>query len=222
MKPKDTIKQVINPYDAKFKKSFKKYYTKKVIDTINELKNPPIDLLMVSLEIPPTFDHLGFYSFKGIEHIINTLFDNRDSSFIRELQQSSVFLIPKFVTDSFYTYPKLILTMVILSRTLCPYSKFLIEKKLATRSFYKEIVMGNFFEHSITTNEQVWDLVDSVRDFEDIPNLNRFMEINDRRLNIEELYKIPYIPILEVDILDYGGDKIARIPRFDDYLEIIQ
>ncbi len=221
LKKNTTTKTQNSPYDSEFKKSIKKYYTKKVIRTINELSDSPIDLMVISIGIPPTFDHLSFYSFWGIEQVINKFFDFKDSSLARELKESHLFLVPNIVSNEFYKYPELRLNMVILSNSLCPYSKFLIENRLISKTFYMNINHGNYFHYNLSKRSSVWSVFNFLSDFEKSPNLDPFVSVNNDMLNLKELRMIPFIPVLEVDIHDYGSKKLLSVPRFTDYMEIL-
>ena len=209
------------PLDSEFQSSIKKHYPKKIIEIINGIKDKPIDLMVITIGIPHTFDYFGYYSFWGIDLIINKFFDFKDSSLARELKQSHLFLIPNIVSNEFYKYPELRLNIVILSNSLCPYSKFLIENRLTTRTFYMDINHGNYFHYKLSKKSSVWSVFNFLRNFEKTPNLDPFVSVNNEMLNLKELRIIPFIPILEVVVHDYGSQKLLSIPRFTDNLAFL-
>lgn len=200
--------------DSIFRNGATASLTKGVFTKMNTITFSPVNMVVSRLRIPPDKQGLKHYNLVDIEKIVGKYFDMKDTSYLRELKQTDIFMMCSFEDDPLYTLPSLVISLVMIGNSLCEYSRELLRRKMTSKSYMGKIQLGEFSWDTKISYDDIWNTIEMLRDFEKQPDISEFSDI--RGMNLEELKFISTLPIFQIEseTLDFENFKITHFNKY--------
>lgn len=188
-----------------------KYLLKPSIRTIKRVVNYqytyPLPILIIDLELPPTSIGLFHYSVQGIEDIVYSLFDFKDSVLEREFATAKVLRYHTFENYELYTVPVLHMTFVIIGGDLCEITKGKIEDRLEECSFASIGLNGIIYDLHVNNKDELIKILCSP-----------FPEVHLGDFRIFEKLKRNYVNHFELHFI--ASKQVVEVPPFSLFEKI--